>query len=97
MLIARLEALKAKIPKKEQPLEVRRAFGDRLRQTLLTGFNLSPDLINLSREEAREEAEALDDYFYANYLIVQCKQAAVRVSPKTWAAIEARMLLAPSD
>jgi hypothetical protein len=34
---------------------------------------------------------------YANYLMVQCKEAAVRVSPKTWEAIEERMLLVPNN
>ncbi|WP_242058046.1 MULTISPECIES: NACHT C-terminal helical domain 2-containing protein [Nostoc] len=45
---------------------------------------------------SEEEAEALGDYLYANHLIIQCKQAAVRVSPQTWEAIEARMLLVPN-
>ncbi len=44
-----------------------------------------------------EEAKALGDYLYANHLIIQCKQAAVQVSPQTWEAIEARMLLVPND
>ncbi|MHC5721091.1 MAG: hypothetical protein ACYTX0_55995 [Nostoc sp.] len=29
--------------------------------------------------------------------MIQCKQAAVRVLPTTWEAIEARMLLVPSN
>ncbi|MFN6518487.1 MAG: NACHT domain-containing protein [Nostoc sp. CreGUA01] len=44
-----------------------------------------------------EEAKALGDYLYANHLIIQCKQAAVRVSPQTWETIEARMLLVSND
>lgn len=35
----------------------------------------------------------LESYLYANSLIIQCKQAAVEVSPKAWKAIEERMLL----
>ncbi|MCC5629391.1 hypothetical protein LC613_15480 [Nostoc sphaeroides CHAB 2801] len=50
-------------------------------------------MINLFKEEAK----ALENYLYANYLIIQCKQAAVRVSPQTWEAIEARMLLVPGS
>lgn len=63
---------------------------------------LSPQQ-NLSHESATpinlslEEAKALADYLYANHLIIQCKQAAVRVSPQIWEAIEARMLLVPGD
>ncbi len=93
VLIARLEALKAKLPDDNQPKEVRRAFAKQFVQTLLQAFHLSPEWVNLSEEEA----EALKNYFYANYLMVQCKQAAVRVSPKTWEAIEARMLLVPNN
>ena len=89
MLIDQLEDLKAKIPDDQQPKEVRRTFRERLQQTLLNAFHLTQDMINLSKQEKK----ALDNYLYANYLIIQCKQAAVRVSPQTWEAIEARMLL----
>ncbi|OYD99779.1 histidine kinase [Nostoc sp. 'Peltigera membranacea cyanobiont' 232] len=89
VLIARLEALRAKVPNDQQPTEVRLAFAKHLQKTLLNAFNLTLEMINLSEEEAK----ALGDYLYANHLIMQCKQAAVRVSPQTWEAIEARMLL----
>lgn len=89
VLIARLEALKTKIPDDKQPEEVHQAFAKRLQQTLLNAFHLTPEMIDLSEEEA----QALANYLYANHLIIQCKQAAVRVSPTTWEAIEARMLL----
>ncbi len=93
VLIARLEALKAKVPDDKQPEEVHRAFAKQFVQTLLKAFRLSPELVNLSEEEA----EAWKNYFYANYLMMQCKAAAVRVSPKTWEAIEERMLLVPNN
>ncbi|MBD1930558.1 MULTISPECIES: NACHT domain-containing protein [Cyanophyceae] len=93
VLVARLEALKAKIPDDKQPLEVRGEFAYRLFQTLLNAFNLNLEMVNLTEEEIK----ALDNYFYANYLIIQCKQAAVRVSPKTWEEIEERMLLVPNN
>ncbi|MBD2507081.1 NACHT domain-containing protein [Nostoc muscorum FACHB-395] len=91
VLIAQLEVLKTTIPDEQQPEEVRRAFANRLQETLLNAFNLTLEMVNLSEEEA----EALGDYLHANYLIMQCKQAAVRVSPQTWEAIEVRMLLVP--
>ena len=92
-LIAKLEALKAKAPDDKQPKEVRRAFTKEFVQTLLKAFRLSPEMVDLSEEEA----QAWANYFYGNYLIVQCKEAAVRVSPKTWAEIEERMLLVPNN
>ncbi|WP_446337317.1 NACHT C-terminal helical domain 2-containing protein [Coleofasciculus sp. G1-WW12-02] len=93
VLIARLEALKTKVPNDDQPLEKHRSFADQLLQTCLKGFNLNPKLINLSEAEAT----AMSNYCYANILMVQCKESAVRVSPKTWAAIEERMLRVPDN
>lgn len=93
VLIARLEALRAKVPDVKQPREARLAFAKHLQQTLLYAFNLTLEMIDLSEAEA----EAFGNYLYANHLIIQCKQAAVRVSPQTWEAIEARMLLVPGD
>jgi hypothetical protein len=92
-LIARLEALKARMSNKKQPLEEHQAFAKRIGQIWLDVLNLSPELINLSEQEAK----ALEKYFYANYLMMQCNEAAVRVSPKTWEAIEERMLLVPNN
>ena len=87
-LIARLEALKTKIPNDNQPTEVRRAFLNKFRQTWYNALNLNLELADLSEAETK----ALDNYFYANWLMVQCRQAAVRVSPTTWADIEDRMV-----
>jgi hypothetical protein len=67
---------------------VRQSFAHRFKETWVNAFNLTPELVNLSRKEIK----AMDDYFYANHLIIQCKEAAVRVSPKTWHSIESRML-----
>jgi hypothetical protein len=93
VLLARLEALKAKIPIYKQPKEIHQAFAKKLRETFLSVFNLTPEMIDLSEKEIK----ALDNYLYANHLIIQCKEAAVRVSPATWEAIEARMLLVGSN
>ncbi len=91
VLITQLKELKAQIPDNKQPEEVRQEFVKRLKRTWLNALNLTLEMVNLSKEEL----QALDNYLYANYLIIQCKQAAVRVSPQTWEAIEARMLLVP--
>lgn len=88
-----MEELKAKIPDDKQLKQVHQPFGECLQQALLNAFNLTTKMIDLSEEEAK----ALENYLYANHLIIQCKQAAVRVSPQTWEAIEARMLLVPSS
>ncbi|MFM7364122.1 MAG: NACHT domain-containing protein [Cuspidothrix sp.] len=77
------------IPHHNQPEKVHQDFARNLIKTILEGFNLSPEMVDLSKKEIN----ALDNYLYANYLIIQCKDAAVRVSPATWEAIEDRMLL----
>jgi len=66
---------------------------DEIADEFHSAFNLSPDIINLSWEEVK----ALGNYLYANYLIIQCKQASVRVSAATREGIEERMLLVPSN
>ncbi|KAM3100950.1 NACHT domain-containing protein [Phormidesmis sp. 146-12] len=88
VLDARLEALQTKIPNDDQPVEVRRAFRDKVLQTWYNALNLNLELLDLSEAETK----ALKDYFHANLLMVQCRQSAVRVSPATWAGIEDRMV-----
>jgi hypothetical protein len=92
VLIGQLEELKAQIPDDNKPKDVHQAFSERLQQITEDALNLSPDIINLSDKEAK----ALENYLYANNLLIECKQASVRVSPTTWEAIEAQMLLVPS-
>lgn len=87
-LIAQMEALKTQIPSDEQPQSVHQSFTEQLVETWLHGFNLTPEMVNLSKEET----EALENYLYANRLIIDCKDAAVRVAPSTWEGIEERML-----
>ena len=67
---------------------MRRVFGDRIRQLWCDALNLTPDLLNLSESELT----ALQNYFYANELMVRCKESAVRVTEGVWAGIEERML-----
>jgi hypothetical protein len=93
VLLPQLEALKAKIPDDQQPEKVRQAFAEQWRETLLNGFNLTPEMVNLSEEEIND----LDKYLYANYLIIQCKEAALSVSKQIWETIETRMLLVKNN
>ncbi|MBD2692148.1 NACHT domain-containing protein [Anabaena catenula] len=93
LLIVRLEQLKTTIPDDTQAREVHLAFAKRLQQTLLNAYHLTLEMVNLSKEEIK----ALDNYLYANHLIIQCKDAAASVSRETWEAIEGRMLLPPSN
>jgi len=90
-VIANLETLNAQIPDKNQPKKVRQEFTNKLLKTYLQPFHLNREMVTLSEEEI----EVWDKYLYANLLIIQCKQAAVQVSPQVWAAIEDRMLLPP--
>ncbi|PSB35594.1 NACHT domain-containing protein [Stenomitos frigidus] len=86
-VVARLEALKLREPTASQP-DAQQAYSDRLSHLWLHALQLDADLVNLTEAEL----QALENYLYANWLMVRCKQAAVRVSPQTWGAIEHRML-----
>jgi predicted NACHT family NTPase len=44
-----------------------------------------------------DESEALGNYLYSIDLLLKCKQEAARLSPATWDAIEAELLLPPDD
>jgi len=81
MLIDKLEGLEAKDPDYEQ-----------VRQVWCDALHIDRAWLNISKEEAK----ALDNYLYANLLMVKCKEAAIRVSQKTWDEIEGRMLLSSS-
>jgi hypothetical protein len=88
MLIVQMKALKTQIPGNEQPKSVHESFAEHLIKTWLHAFNLTSEMVNLSKKEIK----ALENYLYANRLIIDCKEAAVRLAPLTWEGIEERML-----
>jgi hypothetical protein len=92
-LIAQLAALKDQFADANQSDEIDLAFLDCLLDTWCNALHLNPEIVKLSDEEARP----VRDYLYANYLIIKCKEAAVRISAKTWEEIESRMLLVPEN
>ncbi|WP_434684730.1 NACHT domain-containing protein [Pseudanabaena minima] len=59
----------------------------------IEAFHLSEELITYNSEESL----ALDKYLYSIDLLLKCKQEAARLSPATWDAIEAELLLPPDD
>ena len=92
-LIAQLKELQKQLPDDDQPKQVHLEFADRLLDSWCHALHLDPEIVKLSEEEAK----ALGDYLSANNLIIQCKEAAVRISAKTWEEIESRMLLVPEN
>ena len=92
IFITSLKTLQTEIPNR-QPIEVQRVLGDRIQQLWDEALNLDPDLLNLSEAEVT----ALRNYFYANELMVRCKESAVRVTEGVWAGIEERMLKVQGD
>ena len=79
-LIARLESLKERITDKHKLDNISGIFKDSMK-TLHEAFHLTDEMFNLSQTEAK----ALENYLYANDLIIQCKK-----SPQTWEAIGPR-------
>ena len=84
-----LEKLKQKIPNTLASEFNRKTFLDDLLKTWFAAFHTTPEAMKLSKDEI----EILDNYLYANILIIECKNAAVGVSQKTWQEIESEMLL----
>ena len=64
------------------------SWADQLQLIWLDALELSKADIDFSCKEA----EALQNYLYANELIIRCKEAAVRVSRREWKALEQRLL-----
>lgn len=91
--IVQLRELQKQLPDTDQPEQIHLAFADRFLDTWCHALHLNPEIVKLSDEEA----QALEDYLSANYSIIQCKEAAVRISAKTWEEIESRMLVVPEN
>ena len=87
-LVTQLKMLNLRSPDIRQSATVLQEFHTQVFHAWFSALKLDPTWISLSTEELRK----LDRYLYANWLLVRCKQAAVRVSPRTWAGIEARLL-----
>jgi predicted NACHT family NTPase len=88
-LISTLKEIEQKIPDNQEAEEVHKVFGETIIQIWLAAFHLQPEMVDLSIQEI----QALDNYFYSNLLMVECEQAAVKVSRRTWLEIESRMLM----
>ncbi len=87
-LSTRLESLASQSPSYDQSFEVRETFRNQISRTWLQTLYLPMELNQISHQEV----EALENYLYANLLMVQCKNRAIAVSRKTWEQIESRML-----
>ena len=60
----------------------------------------STDITRLETEKFiinDDEFQALQNYLYSIYLLLKCKQEAARLSPATWDAIEAELLVPPDS
>ncbi|NER81412.1 MAG: NACHT domain-containing protein [Leptolyngbya sp. SIO1D8] len=91
-LIIQLNALLEKDSSKViSPEQLQKLFQE-TQQVWLGALKLRPEIVNFSEQDS----EALRDYLYANRLILNCRQAAVRVSKKTWETIEEQMLMPKS-
>jgi predicted NACHT family NTPase len=86
--IEQLKKLQTQIPDDQQPNEKHQAFGQQLISIFLAAFHLTPEMVNLSKEEV----EAMDNYLYATRLLIECDRAAVRRTSEIWKQIEGRML-----
>lgn len=91
-LIGGLEYLKLAIPGQDKSSREHREFSEKIIKTWTNAFHLDSLLESLSRKTLEGIG---NHYFYPNWLMVQCKQSAVKVSKQTWKSIESRMLAVP--
>jgi GTPase SAR1 family protein len=68
--------------------EERRKRSNQLRQKVIQMLNYNPEWDTLLPEEVAN----LEKYLYLNEMLIRCKQAAIKVSPRTWQRIENNML-----
>ncbi|ACK73672.1 putative signal transduction protein with Nacht domain protein [Gloeothece citriformis PCC 7424] len=87
-LIHKLKQLAAKRPKENSSEQAQKRFFQTLIDTWLEAFHLTFEMINLSVEEVEEIDKK---YSYIYWLMLQCQEAAARVTSKTWEGIEDRM------
>jgi hypothetical protein len=78
---------------KESDIAQIKKISEQVLSAYLRAFHLTPELITYNDEES----QALDEYLYSVDLLLKCKQEASRLSPATWEAIEAELLLPPDD
>ncbi|MGK7956138.1 MAG: NACHT domain-containing NTPase [Crocosphaera sp.] len=88
-IMTQLKQLKTEITNDTQPEKDFKAFTEKIIRVWLQGFHLTPEMLNFSQSEIK----TLENYLYANKLMMDCKEAAVRVNPKVWEEIETKMLL----
>ena len=87
-----LEALEAQIPGSDASEEDWNAYIQEL-----DGL-LREEILDRNRgilAITQKEADSLADYFYLNKLLLDCKDAAIRVSKGAWEEIEERLLTPP--
>ena len=76
------------LPDDKASFEAWRTWATQLQLIWLEALELDADDVTFSTEEA----EALENYLYANELLIRCKEAAIRVSRSEWEALERRLL-----
>ncbi|MEA5487327.1 MULTISPECIES: NACHT domain-containing protein [Pseudanabaena] len=87
-LSEKLNELHTQAPSYDQPFDVRLQFRNQISRTWLQTLYLPLDSNQLSYQEITN----LENYLYANLLMVRCKNEAIAISRKTWQEIESRML-----
>lgn len=86
-LITRFSALKPDSVDSENSRKIRNTSAHLILDRWWDILQIDPDILMLSDKELR----TLENYFYANELMVKCKEASVRLSPQLWKEIEARI------
>jgi hypothetical protein len=93
-LKTKLQALEKQIPGDNQPQSVHQEFAKKILKIWCQFLQIDLNWMDLSMSEI----ENLNQYFTANLLIMQCKEAAVYISAQGWSEVEELMFrLIPLD
>ncbi len=92
-LITDLNKLKNYNSDKSSTYDIRREFVAKIIECFSKNLKTNFYLMGISKEGCKQ----IKKYFYILELMIRCKEAAVRVSPQVWAAIESRMVTVPTE
>lgn len=86
--INNLQKLKSEVQNEDRSVRSDQICSQKLTTIWMKAFSVNLDMVNLSDAEIN----LVNNYLYANGLLIECERAAVRRSPEVWSKIKERML-----
>jgi hypothetical protein len=87
IVIDGLEKLRNQVPKQGSSRKKHHDFDKQLIEIFLKAFHLNLEMVDLCKEEIR----LMENYIYANCLLMECEQSSIKRTTGTWEEIKGRM------